>query len=255
MKKSDNMSIEEFWSKKQSGERVKKIIYTCSFIFFSLFVTIYMVDMYNRAHSLTYLKFKINPEFIFVVNGNDEVLRFWPLNEDAYELFTDEMFVGKNYDDALAYAIDYAKEKDVIKEDEEKTIAVTVIGEKDDEIKKYEEKVVETIKKKDEKLIADVVKPSNEEKEEYVKIDFNTAMEKKPEPIQIPRESCYVKPYINEFNGADRYETAINVSKSLYSKKGSKSVVLVNATELVDGYISINLAYALDAPILLTFIL
>ena len=258
MKKTNNMSIEEFWDKKNSSEKMKKIIFSVSFAVFCVFVAVYMIIMYNRAHSLTYLKFKINPEFVFVVNGNDEVVRFWPLNEDAYELYTEDMFVGKNYNDALAYAIDYAKEKEIIKDGEEKTIAVTVIGEKDSNVKEYEEKVVETIKKKDENLAADVVKPSKEEKEEYTKMEFETVMENKPLCCSTPpRKTCYVKPVTTDFNGADRYETAINVSKKLYPN-GSKNVVLVNATGIeeaavpVDGYISTNLAYLLNAPVLLT---
>ena len=258
MKKTNNMSIEEFWDKKNSSEKMKKIIFSVSFAVFCVFVAVYMIIMYNRAHSLTYLKFKINPEFVFVVNGNDEVVRFWPLNEDAYELYTEDMFVGKNYNDALTYAIDYAKEKEIIKDGEEKTIAVTVIGEKDSDVKEYEEKVVETIKKKDENLAADVVKPSKEEKEEYTKMEFETVMENKPLCCSTPpRKTCYVKPVITDFNGADRYETAINVSKKMYPN-GSKNVVLVNATGIeeaavpVDGYISTNLAYLLNAPVLLT---
>ena len=134
MKKTNNMSIEEFWDKKNSSEKMKKINFSVSFAVFCVFVAVYMIIMYNRAHSLTYLKFKINPEFVSVVNGNDEVVRFWPLNEDAYELYTEDMFIGKNYNDALAYAIDYAKEKEIIKDGEEKTIAVTVIGERDSDV-------------------------------------------------------------------------------------------------------------------------
>ena len=256
MKDTRYMNAQEFWDKKELKTNISKTIFLVSFIVFCIFVVIFLFIMYRRAHSLTYLKFKINPEFILVVDGNEDVVKYLAVNEDAYNLYKSDMFEGKKYSDALTYAIDYAKEKDIIKVDESRTIDISVIGKKEKNNKKYENSVINIIKNKDSNLITNVVEVSQEEKDIYINLDLNDVKEAPTLCCFLPQkneedESCYVKPIMNDLSGKDRFETAVNVSKLMYPN-GSKVAVVINSNDLIEGYISVNLAHVLNAPILLT---
>ena len=52
-------------------------------------------------------------------------------------------------------------------------------------------------------------------------------------------------------SGKNRYDTAINVSKALYSN-GSDNLILVNSEDYADGYLASSLSVVLNAPILTT---
>ncbi len=227
---------------------------------------------------ITYLKIKINPEFIFGIDENENVVVFSAINEDAKNIYKEEMFQGKKYDRALDYAIEYAQKSDILDPDMEYKIEITVISGSEKDKQRYEEKIVQAIQDNDEykdNFIPEVVEPSKEEVEQYkesnsedftsiydetVKQDDNKVNSDKTNNDKVNNnkpsdnkntECSYTKLATADLSGTDRYATAINVSKKLYPD-GSKAVVLVNATSLIDGYLSQNLAYLSNSPILLT---
>ena len=77
------IDVEEYWNKKKFKPDWSKLFLTCIYVSFILVIGIYAVDLYVKTHDLTFIKFKINPEFGFVVNGKDKVVYYIPLNDDA----------------------------------------------------------------------------------------------------------------------------------------------------------------------------
>ena len=60
----------------------------------------------------------------------------------------------------------------------------------------------------------------------------------------------YTDVMYESMSGTDRFVSGINASKKLYPN-GTKNVVLISYTDIVDGYLSVPLTSSLDAPILM----
>lgn len=221
---------------------------------FCLFVIFWMLDINYSTKSLTFLKFKINPEFGFIVNGNNEVVYYLPLNEDAKDIYTEKMFKGMNTEEAVEVAIEVAKENNYLLSDDRK-IEVTVVSDNKNVVKIQEEKVVSVIEKKDKKIVAEVVEATAEEIENFGKVDLDNIEESSSiiyvEPEENKFNKCdYVKVAYESLVGSDRFMSGINVSRKMYPN-GTKNIVLISYTDIVDGYLSVPLASKLDAPILM----
>ena len=119
--------ILKYWNKKESRENLGKFFGGVISVLFVFFAGFYMLDLYMGAKNLTFLKFKINPEFGFIVNGNNEVVYYLPLNEDAKDIYTEKMFKGMNTEEAVEVAIEVAKENNYLLSEDRK-IEVTVVS-------------------------------------------------------------------------------------------------------------------------------
>lgn len=245
------VDVQDFWDKKELKRSWGKIITSVFFVCFGIYFGLYVLDLYMGAHNLTFLKFKINPEFGFVVNGNDEVVYYLSLNDDAGKIFKSEMFDGLNTNEAVNKAIEVAKENNYLVE--EKKIEVTVITEDKEEQIKLEDKVLTAVKQKDGSIVSEVKVATEEEIKAFEKITLSSIekVETAIAPTVDTNESkCdYTEVSSKNMSGDDRYASAINVSEKLYSK-GSDSVILINASDLIDGILSLSLSSALNAPIL-----
>lgn len=244
----------KYLDKKESREKLGKFFGGVILVFFVFFSGFYMLDLYMGAKNLTFLKFKINPEFGFIVNGNNEVVYYLPLNDDAVKIYNSDMFKGMNSEEAVSVAIEVAKENNYLLSEDRK-IEVTVVSDNENVVKIQEEKVVSVIEKKDDKIVAEVVEATPEEIENFGKVDLDN--------IEDASSIIYVKTEENKFNrcdyvkvayeslaGTDRFMSGVNVSRKMYPN-GTKNVVLISYTDIVDGYLSVPLASKLDAPILM----
>lgn len=241
----------EFWEKRELKQSWGKVLLSIFIVCFGLFYGAYCLDMYMGAHNLTFVKFKINPEFGFIVNGNDEVVHYLPLNDDARKIFNLDMFKGKKTNEAVDRAVEVAKENNYLV-DENKKIEVTVISKDETDKSIVEDKIVNVIKEKDESVVAEVVEATEEEKEMFtdIKLDKIGKVEETVKKKEEEKKICnYTEVSYEDMSGDNRYLTAVNASLKMYPK-GSKSVVLVHASDMIQGVLANSLASIIDAPIL-----
>ena len=156
------IDVEEYWNKKKFKPDWSKLFLTCIYVSFILVIGIYAVDLYVKTHDLTFIKFKINPEFGFVVNGKDKVVYYIPLNDDAKNIYNLDMFKGKMRTEALEKAISVAKENNYLVDGEDKGIVVTVVSDKKDKVEEFEENVFEDLKQADKEIVSTVVEATKE---------------------------------------------------------------------------------------------
>ena len=107
----------EFWEKRELKQSWGKVLLSIFLVCFGLFYGAYCLDLYMGAHNLTFVKFKINPEFGFIVNGNDEVVHYIALNDDARRIYNLNMFKGKKTNDAVNKAVEVAKANNYLVDD------------------------------------------------------------------------------------------------------------------------------------------
>ena len=245
------VDVNEFWEKRELKQSWGKVLLSIFFVCFGLFYGAYCLDMYMGAHNLTFVKFKINPEFGFIVNGNDEVVHYLALNDDARKIFNLNMFKGKKTNEAVSKAVEVAKQNNYLV-DENKKIEVTVVSKEETEKTVVEDKILNVIKEKDSTVVAEVVEPTEEDKEIFtdIKLDKIEEVEETVKKKEEEKKICnYTKVSYEDMSGDNRTLTAINTSIRMYPK-GSKNVVLVNSSDMIQGSISNSLASVLDAPIL-----
>ncbi len=246
-----NVDANEFWEKRELKQSWGKVLLSIFLVCFGLFYGAYCLDMYMGAHNLTFVKFKINPEFGFIVNGNDEVVHYLALNDDARKIFNLNMFKGKKTNEAVSKAVEVAKQNNYLV-DENKKIEVTVVSKEETEKTVVEDKILNVIKEKDSTVVAEVVEPTEEDKEIFtdIKLDKIEEVEETVKKKEEEKKICnYTKVSYEDMSGDNRTLTAINTSIRMYPK-GSKNVVLVNSNDMLQGSISNSLASVLDAPIL-----
>ena len=143
----EKIDVEKYWSKKKFTPNWSKIFLTFIYVSFIIIVGVFGINYYIKSHDLTFIKFKINPEFGFVVDGKDKVVYYVSLNDDAKSIYNLDMFKGKSRSDALAKAIDVAKENNFLVDGEEKAVTITVVSDEKEKVEELEKKVNEDIKK------------------------------------------------------------------------------------------------------------
>lgn len=280
------IDVEAYWNKKKFIPNWSKLFLTCIYVSFILVVGIYAVDLYVKTHDLTFIKFKINPEFGFVVNGKDKVVYYIPLNDDAKNIYNLDMFKGKMRTEALEKAISVAKENNYLVDGEDKGIIVTVVSDNKDKVEEFEEKVIEDLKQADKEIVSTVVEATKEEVENFgnIELDNVPTLNNSPslpgsgnnKPTQNggtnvngtggsagtsnacknigknEQECNYTKLTTKDMSGDTRFSTAVKISDTVFGKTND-NIVIVNSDDFVDGYLASSLSIAYDAPILTTY--
>ncbi len=273
------IDAETYWNKKKFIPNWSKIFLTFIYVSFIILVGVFGINYYIKSHDLTFIKFKINPEFGFVVDGKDKVVYYVSLNDDAKSIYNLDMFKGKNRSDALAKAIDVAKENNFLVDGEEKAVTITVVSDEKEKVEELEKKVNEDIKKTDKEIQSTFEEATKEEVEQLGKIELDRVPELDNKPIlsgnvnkpngngssNVGKEnegSCstigskeqrcsYTKLVSQDMSGNTRYDTAVKVSDSVFGKT-SDNVIIVNSEDYVDGYLATSLSLAYGAPVLFT---
>ena len=77
--------------------------YIIGFIIILLLIAgcFYLVFSRDENLTITYIRFKVNPEFVIGINNHERVVFYNPLNEDA-KIFNLMMFNNKTLDEACA---------------------------------------------------------------------------------------------------------------------------------------------------------
>ena len=284
------IDVEEYWNKKKFKPDWSKLFLTCIYVSFILVIGIYAVDLYVKTHDLTFIKFKINPEFGFVVNGKDKVVYYIPLNDDAKNIYNLDMFKGKMRTEALEKAISVAKENNYLVDGEDKGIVVTVVSDKKDKVEEFEEKVIEDLKQADKEIVSTVVEATKEEVENFGKVTVDNVanidttlapgkLDSSPSidgngkpPINVngnkpngsgstnPSTACAnigsgeKKCSYTKLSSVDMSgNTRFNTAVNISNQlftNESNNLVIVNSDDFVDGYLASAFASAYNAPIL-----
>ena len=119
----------EFNDLKKENKNLKKILLSIFIVCFIIVSIIFFGNLYMKSNDLVFIRFKINPEFGFVVNGNGDVVNYISLNKDANNIYERKMFVGLKFDQALEKSIDIAKKNNYLVDENEKNIEFTIIKE------------------------------------------------------------------------------------------------------------------------------
>lgn len=251
---------------KKENKNLKKILLSIFIVCFIIVSIIFFGNLYMKSNDLVFIRFKINPEFGFVVNGNGDVVNYISLNKDANNIYERKMFVGLKFDQALEKSIDIAKKNNYLVDENEKNIEFTIMSEEEKVQEKYETQIVNKIEEKDSSIKANAVEPSKEEIENYEQITIDDKKDKEEQNDKKDKEEqsdsssipsiayqdCkYTNVKYTDLTGEGRWQTAINVSKAMYPN-GTKSggVILLKYDDLIDGYLSVLLSKNLNAPIL-----
>lgn len=265
------IDIEDYFKKKKRNDRSKRVFLSIFFVCFTLACCIYFVDLYMKGNNLTFVRFRINPEFGFIIDGNNKVVNFITLNKDASDIYKKDMFEGLKSDEAVDKAISVAKENNYLADENSNRIEVTVMREEEDVKKEIEEKIIKDIKDFDSTIVTDFKEASDEELETFIEMTAQVKkVTNKVEKEPVKPSGGFTKPsggttntvntYKNckhtiaeniNLSGSNRYETAINVSNAMFpNNEGAKGVILVKYNDLTDTYPAILLSKVMRAPIL-----
>lgn len=138
---------------------MKKYIITALLVILILVGTIYMAFAKTNSASVTYIRYKVNPEFILGVNNNDEIVFYNPLNDEARE-FNLLMFKGKNIEEATKIFYEKSFKKGYIKEN---NINITIITMNDEKRTRLFNKIDETIKLYQDTIKVNLIEPTSDE--------------------------------------------------------------------------------------------
>lgn len=92
---------------------MKKYIFAFVGVFLLISACIYLVFSRDETLTITYIKFKVNPEFVIGINNDNKVILYNPLNEDA-KIFNLGMFNNKSLEEFSTLFIDKMEENNYL---------------------------------------------------------------------------------------------------------------------------------------------
>ena len=222
---------------------------------FVCFLCIGLVSfIWSKYNEIWFLKFNLDSEFSLAIDGNNKVIQYIPLNDNAMNKYTDNDFINISIKRVLEKLVD----------DSIDVLSLSVIDDNNNKINKRKNKVISIVKNINNKVNPSFLDVTDEEIEVYNKftrINVSTAAEDVYDDlnINIGSDKAGKSNMIShkKLSGSDRHVTAINVSKEVYPD-GSDNVILVGeknvdgdlTTDLADGYLASSLANVIDAPVL-----
>ena len=135
--------------------------YIIGFIIILLLIAgcFYLVFSRDENLTITYIRFKVNPEFVIGINNNERVVFYNPLNEDA-KIFNLMMFNNKTLDEACEIFIEKMDENNYLVN---KKIDLTIITKNLEKERKIVQKIKDSVIKLDSEIEISTVSPTSEE--------------------------------------------------------------------------------------------
>lgn len=135
--------------------------YIIGFIIILLLIAgcFYLVFSRDENLTITYIRFKVNPEFVIGINNNERVVFYNPLNEDA-KIFNLMMFNNKTLDEACEIFIEKMDENNYLVN---KKIDLTIITKNLEKERKIVQKIKNSVIKLDSEIEISTVSPTSEE--------------------------------------------------------------------------------------------
>lgn len=119
----------------------------------------YLVFSHNENLAITYIKFKVNPEFIIGINSSDSVVFYNPLNDEA-KLFDLSMVDGKSLRDVSSLFVEKLDASDYLVD---KSIDIVVMTKNKEKEKRIYELINESVKVYNDEISVECLEPTIDE--------------------------------------------------------------------------------------------
>lgn len=216
---------------------MKKNIYIIG-IFVIVFLIVgcfYLVFSRNENLTITYIKFKINSEFVVGINSNDKVVMYNPLNEEA-KIFNLGMFSNKTLEEMCKIFIKKIEDNDYL---ENNKVDITIMTKNLEKRKDLYKLINDSINGNGREIYVNVLEPSNDEliaysnevtydlKATYQTEDLIKISESIKEQIKGYVDNKIDSLHINKFNGEQQKEILeSNYSLGYFNDFDMKNVVI-----------------------------
>jgi len=138
----------------------KYIIGILIIVFFIVIVgCFYFVFSHDENLTITYIRFKVNPDFVIGINNKDKVIMYNPLNEAA-NIFNLGMFNNKSLEEVSSIFVSQVNENNYLIDNDVNITVMTKNLEKRNRLVKI---INDIIKKNNNSIIVNVVEPSSDE--------------------------------------------------------------------------------------------
>lgn len=138
---------------------MKKYIVLSLIFVFLIAGCFYLVFSRDENLTITYIKFKVNPEFVVGINSNNKVVMYNPLNEEA-KIFNLSMFSNKTLNEMCEIFVTKIEENNYLENNDINVTVMTKNLEKRNSIYKI---VNDVINVKDSKIIVNLIEPNDDE--------------------------------------------------------------------------------------------
>lgn len=138
---------------------MKKYIIGILIIVFLIAGCFYFVFSHDENLTITYIRFKVNPDFVIGINSKDKVVMYNPLNEDA-SIFNLGMFNNKSLDEVSSIFVSRVNENNYLLDNDVKLTVMTKNLEKRNRLTKI---ISDVIKKTNNSIIVNVLEPTSDE--------------------------------------------------------------------------------------------
>ena len=138
---------------------MKKYIVIFIIIFLLIAGCFYLVFSRDETLTITYIKFKVNPEFVIGINNQEKVVFYNPLNEDA-KIFNLMMFKNNTLNEVCKIFVDEMEKNNYL---ENKHIDLTVITKNLEKENKIVQQITNSVNAIDKEIVIKTVSPTSEE--------------------------------------------------------------------------------------------
>lgn len=138
---------------------MKKYIVLSLIFVFLIAGCFYLVFSRDENLTITYIKFKVNPEFVVGINSNNKVVMYNPLNEEA-KIFNLSMFSNKTLNEMCEIFVTKIEENNYLENNDINVTVMTKNLEKRNSIYKI---VNDVINVKDSKIVVNLIEPNDDE--------------------------------------------------------------------------------------------
>ena len=138
---------------------MKKYVFVFIIIFALISGCIYLVFNNHENLTITYIKFKVNPEFIVGINNQDKVVFYNPLNDEA-KIFNLNMFSDKTLDEMCEIFYEKMNLAGYLLEN---GLNITVVTKNSEKKERLVNKISDVIKKKNSSILINSIDATDDE--------------------------------------------------------------------------------------------
>lgn len=138
---------------------MKKYIIGILIIVFLIIGCFYFVFSHDENLTITYIRFKVNPDFVIGINNKDKVVMYNPLNEDA-SIFNLGMFNNKSLEEVSSIFVSWVNENNYLVDNDVNITVMTKNLEKRNRLTKI---INDVIKKTNNRIVVNVLEPTSDE--------------------------------------------------------------------------------------------
>jgi len=138
---------------------MKKYIIGILIIVFLIAGCFYFVFSRDENLTITYIRFKVNPDFVIGINSKDKVVMYNPLNEDA-SIFNLGMFNNKSLEEVSSIIFSRVNESSYLVDND---VNITVMTKNLEKRNRFAKIINDVIKKNNNSIDVNVLEPTSDE--------------------------------------------------------------------------------------------